>query len=156
MKVSTLLVITLILGICQLTLLDILRIFGIKPDLLLVTVVIAGLFLKTRLAVIFGVFVGIFKDIFSLTSFGLNVLLFSLWGFLVAKISRKLSIEDNLPAAILVLIIALLQNIASGLAFIYSGGFVPCGIFLRIVLLGSLYTALTLPVIIKLLKLKHD
>ncbi|MDO8662075.1 MAG: rod shape-determining protein MreD [Candidatus Omnitrophota bacterium] len=145
---------TLILGIFQLTFLEYFRIFGIKPDLLLVTVVIAGLFLEMRLAIIFGIFTGIFKDIFSLSPFGLNVLLFSLWGFLVAKISRKISIEDNIASVILVFVIALLQNIASGLALIYSGSFVPTGIFLRIILVGSLYTALTLPLILKITKIR--
>ena len=154
MKVTVLLIIALILGIFQLTFLEYFMIFGIKPDLLLVTVVIAGLFLETRPAVIFGIFAGIFKDIFSLSPFGLNVLLFSVWGVLVAKISRKISREDNIASALLVFIIALLQNITTGLVVIYSGSFVPVGIFLRIVLLGSLYAALTLPVILKFAKIK--
>ncbi len=154
MKVSVFLIVTLILGIFQLTFLEYFKIFGIKPDLLLVTVVIAGLFFEMRSAIIFGIFAGIFKDIFSLNPFGLNLLLFSLWGFLVAKISRKISIEDNIAAAIVVFIIALLQNIITGLTLIYSGSFVPTGIFLRIVLLGSLYSALTLPVILKFAKIK--
>jgi len=154
MKVSTLLVTTLILGILQMTFLEYFRIFGVKPDLLLVSVVIAGIFFKMRPVLIFAILTGIFKDIFSLSPFGLNVLLFSLWGFLVVKISREISIEDNIAAATLVFIIALLQNIATGLALVYSGSFVPIGIFLRIVLLGSLYTSFTLPVILKLTKIR--
>jgi len=149
MKASKLLIVTLILGVFQLSLLEYFRIFGIKPDLLLVTVVMASLFLEMRWAIVFGVAVGTFKDIFGLSPFGLNILLFGLWSFLSAKISRKISIEDNLSATLLVLVIALLQNIAMGLALIYSGDFVPCGIFLRISLLGSFYTALTLPLILK-------
>ena len=154
MKAPKLIITTLILGVFQLTLLDYFRIFGIKPDLLLVSVVLAGLFLEMRWAIVFGVAVGIFKDIFTLNPFGLNILLFGLWGFLSAKISRKISIEDNLSATLLALVIALLQNITSGLAFVYSGNFVPVGIFLRISLLGSLYTALALPLILKAAKAK--
>lgn len=129
MKASKLLIITLILGVFQLTLLGYFRVFGVKPDLLLVAVVLAGLFLEMRWAIVFGAGVGIFKDIFSLNPFGLDILLFGLWGFLSAKISRKISVEDELSATLLVLVIALLQNIASGLAVIYSGNFVPLGIF---------------------------
>ena len=154
MKLSKLLIITLILGVFQLTLLGHFRIFGIKPDLLLVTVVLASLFLEMRWAIVFGVGVGIFKDIFSLNPFGLNILLFGLWSFLSAKISREITIEDTLSVTLLVLVIALLQNIASGLVVIYSGNFVPLGIFLRISLFGSLYTALTLPLILKVIRVR--
>ena len=154
MKFFRFLVITLILGIFQFTFLDYLRVFGVKPDLLLVSVVIAGLFLETREAVIFGLCAGVFKDVFLVNAFGLDVILFSLWGFLSANISRKISIDDNVTRVFLVFMIALLQNIASGLSLNLSGGFVPFGIFLRIVFLGSLYTALFLPLIIKIAKIK--
>jgi rod shape-determining protein MreD len=86
MKISRLIIITLILGVFQVTFLNYFRIFGVKPDLLLVAVVIAGLFLETRAAIIFGMFAGIFKDVFRVNAFGLNVILFSLWGFLSANI----------------------------------------------------------------------
>ena len=156
MKASVFLVITLVLGVFQLTLLDYFRIFGIKPDFLLAAVVIAGLFFPMRLTVIFGLFIGIFKDIFSLNAFGLNLLLFGLWALLTVKISRKMSIEDNITRALLVFVIGLLQNIASGLSMVYSGSLIPCGIFLRIVFLGSLYTAFTLPLILKIIKVRYD
>jgi rod shape-determining protein MreD len=154
MKISRLIIITLILGVFQVTFLNYFRIFGVKPDLLLVAVVIAGLFLETRAAIIFGMFAGIFKDVFGVNAFGLNVILFSLWGFLSANISRKVSIDDNVTRVFLVFIIALLQNIASFLSLSLSGSFVPVGIFLRISSLGSLYTALTLPLILKIAKIK--
>jgi len=154
MKPSKLIIVTLVLGVFQLTLLEHFRVFGVKPDLLLVSVVLAGLFLEMRWAITFGVCVGIFKDIFSLSPFGLNILLFGLWSFLTAKISRKISIEDNLAATFLAWVIALLQNIISGLGLACSGSFVPMGIFLRIAIFGSLYTALTLPLILKVVKVK--
>ncbi|MDD5568112.1 MAG: rod shape-determining protein MreD [Candidatus Omnitrophica bacterium] len=154
MKTPKLLFVTLILGLFQLVFLRHLTIFGACPDFLLIVVVIAGLFLKMRWAVIFGASVGMFKDIFSLSSFGLNILLFSCWSFMVVKISRKVSIEDNMIAVLLVFLIALLQNIISGLFIFYSGASVPLGIFLRIVILGSFYTALTLPFILKVIKVR--
>jgi len=154
MKVSRFLLITFTLGIFQFTLLNYFSIFGIKPDLLLVTVVIAGLLLQTRQAILFGLFAGIFKDVFGVDMFGLDVISFSLWGFVSAHISRKISIDDNVTRVFLVFIIALLQNIVSALSLNLSGSFVPLGIFLRIAFLGSLYTALTLPPILKITKTK--
>lgn len=154
MKISRLLILTLILGLFQLTWLQYFGFFGVKPDLLLVSVVIAGLFLRIRWAILFGASVGIFKDIFGLNIFGLNILLFGCWSFLAAKICRKVSIEDAASAAFLVFVIALLQNIVSGLAVFYSGASIPFGIFSRIVILGSLYTGLTLPLILKVAKIK--
>lgn len=154
MRISVFLVITLALGIFQSTFLEYFRIFGVKPDLLLACVVIAAIFMEPLPAIVFAALIGAAKDAFGLGTFGLNILLFSLWSFLVIKISRKVSIEDGPAIAVLAFIIAVLQNISTGLALVYSGSFVPSGIFLRIVLLGSLYTALTLPVILKLNKIK--
>jgi len=153
MRVSTFLVITLILGVLQVVFPDYLKVFGIKPDFLLAAVVMAGLFFQMRRAVIFGVSIGIFKDIFSLNAFGLNILLFGLWAYLAAKISRKISIEDNITRTLLVFVIALFENIASGLSIVYSGSLIPFGIFLRIVILGSLYTALPFALIFKITKI---
>ncbi|MFH0855699.1 MAG: rod shape-determining protein MreD [Candidatus Omnitrophota bacterium] len=152
MKALKLLVITFVLGLFQLALPQYLMVFGVKPDFLLVIVVIASLSLRMRWAILFGASVGLFKDIFGFNGFGLNILLFSCWSFLIVKISRKVSIEDAVVAALLAFVIALLQNIVSGLALIYSGVSVPAGIFLRIVILGSFYTALTLPLILKAIK----
>jgi len=152
MRANTLLITALVLGLFQITFLENFKVFGVKPDLLLLTVVIAGLFWETRAAVIFGIAIGILKDIFSLNTFGLDILLFGLWAFLTVKISRKVSIEDNLTRGLLVFIIALMQNIAVGLSGGLSGSFVPFGIFLRLVFLSALYTALPLPLILKITK----
>jgi len=154
MKLSTLAVILAALGLFQLTFLHYFRVFGVQPDLFLVGVVLASLFLEGRLAIIFSITLGIFKDAFSPAAFGLDILLFGLWSFLIVKITRKVSIEDNLSATLLIFIIALLQNIASGLSLAYSGNFIPPGIFLRAVFLGALYTALVLPLLLKIIKVK--
>ena len=154
MRVSVFLVIALILAVFQLTSLSYFRLFGVSPDLFLVCVFIASLFFKLRWSIIFSVLLGIFKDSFSPDTFGLNIILFSLWSFLIVQVSRKITIDDNITRALLLFIVALLQNIISGLLLFYSGGNVPTGIFLRIVFLGSLYTALTLPLILKIVKIR--
>lgn len=154
MKLSVFLVIALILAVFQLTFLNYFRLFGVSPDFFLVCVFIASLFFELRWSIIFSVALGIFKDSFSPDTFGLNIILFSLWSFLIVKVSRKVTIEDNITRTFLLFIVALLQNIISGLLLFYSGGNVPTGIFLRIVFLGSLYTALSLPLILKIIKIR--
>ncbi|MDD2679543.1 MAG: rod shape-determining protein MreD [Candidatus Omnitrophica bacterium] len=154
MKLSTLALIALALGLFQLTSLHYFKFFGAQPDLFLVSVVLASLFLEGRQAVIFSLALGIFKDAFTLSAFGADILLFSLWSFLIVKITRKVSIEDNLSRTLLLFIIALLQNIISGLVLVYSGSFIPLGIFLRLVFFGALYTALLLPLILKIMKVR--
>jgi hypothetical protein len=52
----------------------------------------------------------------------------------------------------LVFIIATIHNIITGLIFIYSGNFIPLGIFLRSVSLESLYTAVVLPLVIRIIR----
>jgi rod shape-determining protein MreD len=146
------LIITLALGLLQVTFLDQFKVFGIEPDFFLTTVVIAGLFFEIRLAVVFGACIGFFKDIFSLGTFGWDILLFSLWAFLTVKISRKVAIEDNITRTLLLFVIALMQNIAVGLSSGLSGSSIPFGIFLRVVFLSALYTALPLPLILKITK----
>jgi len=154
MKLSTLTVIALALGLFQLTFLHYFRVFGVQPDLFLVSVILASLFLPERRAIIFSLAVGIFKDVFTLNTFGLDILLFGIWSFLIVKTIRKVSIEDSLSRALLLFIVALLHNIISGLALVYSGNFIPPGIFLRAVFLGALYTGLVLPLIFKIIKVR--
>jgi rod shape-determining protein MreD len=154
MKLSTLTVVALILGFFQLTLLHYFKVFGAQPDLFLVSVILASLFLPERRAIIFSIAVGVFKDTFGLHTFGLNILLFAIWSFLIVKVTRKVAIEDNLSRLLLLFIVALLHNIISGLALVYSGNFIPAGIFLRAVFLGALYTGLTLPLILKIIKVR--
>jgi rod shape-determining protein MreD len=154
MQLSTLALILAALGLFQLTFLHYFRVFGVQPDLFLVGVVLASLLLQERLAIIFSIALGIFKDAFSPAALGLDILLFGLWSFLIVKITRKVSLEDNLSRTLLVFIIALLQNIASGLSLAYSGSFIPTGIFLRAVFLGALYTALALALILRTFRLK--
>lgn len=146
--------IVLALGLFQATWLDFFRVFGIKPDLLLASVFAASLFFEFRWAFLFSILAGITKDAFGSTPFGLNTLLFSLWSYLISKLSRKVSIEDDIAAASLFFIVALLHNILTGISIIYSGSFIPFGIFLRIIFFAALYAALTLPLISKIVRIR--
>lgn len=149
MKVWPLIIFTAILGVLQVTLLDCFKVFGVKPDLLLIAVFIAVLSLAIKPALSVGLLAGIFKDAFSLTPPGVSTILFPIWVFLIANLCREVSIDDNLTRLLLFFVVVLLNNIISGLVLIYSGVFLPLGIFLRITLLASIYTALILPLILR-------
>lgn len=142
--------IIVILGILQVTFFDAIKIFWLKPDLLLISAVCASLIFNPRAALSFGIFAGIYKDSLTVSYFGMNTLLFSLWVFLLLKLSRKISIEEDYLRLILIFVIALLHNIIYGLIHLYFQAPVSPGIFLRIVILGSLYTTLLFPAVFKI------
>ncbi|MDD2855702.1 MAG: hypothetical protein PHU01_09245, partial [Desulfuromonadaceae bacterium] len=71
-----------------------------------------------------------------------NAVLLPFWVFLIKKLIRRVSIEDNISRTLLFFVVSLLNNIIGGLVLVYTGVFVPPTIFLRIVILSSFYTAL--------------
>jgi rod shape-determining protein MreD len=140
------------LAMFQVTILDYFKIFSVKPDLLLISAVICALFFKFRLALLLGVFAGILKDIFGGYNFGVNTLLFTLWTFLVIKLSKKISLDNNFIRMLLIFIIAIFENIIHRLIMLSSGGSIPPGIFLRIAILSSFYTACLLPLMLRIIR----
>jgi len=135
----------------QVALIDYIKFFSAKPDLLLIATLIGGMFLELRLALIAGFIAGAIKDAFLLNTLGLNAALFPLWVILSSKLSRRISIDDNFSRAVLVGVIALLNNIISVLLLAYAGFAVPFGISLRIILFASLYTALVCYILLRIL-----
>lgn len=140
----------IILALLQATLLNYINIFNIKPDLLLISVIISSLFFEPAWALSLSIFSGILKDIFSTNAFGMNAILFLLWSFLIIKLSRKITFDNNYIRLALIFIIAIINNIIIRLFFLFLDNFIPWGIFLRITLVESLYTALFLPLVFKL------
>lgn len=140
------------LGAVQVTLLNYARLFGLKPDLLLICAILASLIFEQRLAFVFSVSCGLFKDAFNASTFGLNIILFSFWSLLIVKVSREISLDDEYRRAGLVLVIALLQNSFTGIMLMMAGEMISLGIFLRIALLGSFYTALVSLLVFRIAK----
>jgi len=142
----------------QLTILDYFKIFGVKPDLLLASIVIASLFFESKWVIVLAVFAGILKDIFGINTLGINVLLFPLWGFIVIELSKRLSIENNFIYLGFIFIITILNSMMLRLISMFMGSIVVSWvIFLRIAFLESLYTSLISPLLFKITKLvlKH-
>ena len=143
------LVTIVILGLLQVTLLNYVRIFNVKPDLLLISLVISSLFFGMKWAFILGVSAGITKDVFAANTFGTNTLLFAIWTYLIIKLSKKIAIDNNYTRLPLVFIIVLSNSIISRLILLTQGNVVPLGITLRIIFFEPLYTALIFPLVFK-------
>lgn len=140
MKKINIFFIIVILAIFQVTTLDYLKIWDIKPDLLLIALVTVSLSFRLRLALSLSVFIGFLKDTFSINTFGLNTLLFPLWTFLIIKLSRKVVLENNFIRALLVILVIIFNNLTTRFINLIFGQSIPIGIFLRVTCLESLYT----------------
>lgn len=122
------------------TVLNYFRVFNVKPNILLAASIIASLIFSANFALMFSIISGFLKDIFCSGQFGFNSLLFALWSFLVIRLSKKITLENNFIRLALILIAVILNSIATKFVFSYSGKIVPLGIFLRITFLESIYT----------------
>ena len=143
----------ILLGLVQATLLNNFRIFGVKPDFLLIAIVIASTFFKLEKILILAVFAGILKDSLSTNVFGVNTLLFPFWSYLTRVLSGKINLDNNLSYTVLILAIGILNGITRlTFASLGSALFIPFGVFLRIIFLESLYGAIAAPLIFEIIK----
>jgi rod shape-determining protein MreD len=126
------------------TVLNGLRVFGVQPQIALVCVVLASLYLDSAAALGLAIFAGLLKDIFSPCQLGMNTLFFVFCAWAVRKLSRKISLETNYLVLGLICAVVVLRGI------IFSGT-APVGICLRIIILETAYTAAVFPLAIRLM-----
>ncbi|MCX5702439.1 MAG: rod shape-determining protein MreD [Candidatus Omnitrophica bacterium] len=153
MKKWIIFLVIIILALLQVTFLDYFKVFGARPDLLLISVVIVSFHLGFRRALSSSILAGSLKDIFSANTFGLNILLFPIWSLLLIKLSKKVSIDSDSVRATLIFFIAVFNNIIARMILLFLGNFIPFGVFLRVTLFESLYTACIFPIMSKFIKL---
>lgn len=137
--------------VLEVTSLNYFRVFNVSPQLLLVAVVVASLAFDLKWALFFSILSGILKDIFCPESAAFNTLLFAFWSFLIVRLSRKISVDNNFIRVALLFIITILNNILVKLSFVYLGKFIPLGIFLRTTFLESLYTVFVSVLVFKII-----
>lgn len=152
MKKWVSLVAILAVALLEAMLVDHFKVFGAKPDLLLITLVIlAGFFLfQLPWLITLAIIAGIFKDIFSANIFGVNTLLFCAWAILIVRISKRISIDDDLRRAALIFALALLDSISTRIILVLWGNPIAWGIFLRIGFLNALYTLIVSPLMFRI------
>ena len=142
----------LLLGLLQVTVFDIFKVFNIKPDLLLIMVAIAALRFELKWVLILSLIAGFFKDIFSAQNFGMNSALFVLWGYLITRVNKEVSIDYDLIRLVLVIIVVALNFILTQAILVYLGNYIPLGVFLRGIILQVIYTSLFFLPVYKLIK----
>jgi len=133
--------------ILEATVLNNFKLFGVKPDLLLISVVVFGLFLPAFWVIVFSCFCGLLLDIFYSGPFGVNIVMFCILGLLSRKLAKNLYIEnDNVVIAVVFAASLLLSfirrfmvpNVSSWLA-------------LRFCIQEALYTAFFSPFVFRVL-----
>ena len=138
----------LVIFVCALlqpTVLNSIRFFGVKPDLLLICVVIAALEFELKWALILSVSAGLLKDSLGVQSFGFNAIMFGAWSLLIIRLKRDISFDNLYMVIALTAVVTLAHHLLFGLALVYFGSFIPLGIFVRIMIIETFYTALCLP-----------
>jgi rod shape-determining protein MreD len=126
--------------------------FHCQPDLLLIFMVALVFYTDFRTALFFGILAGLAKDIFLPGALGINTICFSIWSYLIFRLSRQMTSEEHYVRLLIVLAAALLNNFIVGLQSVAAGNIIPAGIFLRNLIITSVYTTLLSPWIFKLTK----
>ena len=139
-------------GIIQATFLSYFRVFTVKVDLLLICAVIAALSFPLKWSLFFCLLAGVFKDAFGVNVFGLNTALFCLWGFLIAKLMREITIDNNMMRILLIAVVTLFHNLLTGMILIYFGEVVPFGVILRVLILSPILTSIFFIPVFKLVR----
>ncbi len=152
MKKWPFLLAVIILATLQLIWPSFLIFFHCKPDLLLAFAVLSVFYLDYRTALLFSILAGLFKDIFLPFDFFINTILFGVWSYLVFRLGRQISTDNSYVRLVIVLAVALINNIIIGLGVLNSGNIIPLGIFLRTVIISSVYTVVLSFLISKLIK----
>ena len=90
----------LLLFFIELILFDKLRIYGVRPEILLIVTIFFGFHFGIARGIEIGALSGILKDVFSITTFGVNVFSFLLIGFLSGYLKDKLFKENFVTQAL--------------------------------------------------------
>jgi len=140
----------LIFSLLQVTFVDYIKIFGAKPDLFAVAVVIAAIYFAPRWALAISLFAGILKDTFSIDAFGINTLLLPILCFLVMRLSKEVTLDNIVASGIVTFVVIIVYALLSRLISMYSNNQIPFLAFLRISFFEALYTALIFPLIFRI------
>lgn len=152
MKKWPIILVAIFLATLQLSWPTLLTFFRCKPDLLLALAVVLVLYLDFKTALALAIFCGLLKDVFLPGPVALNTILFLSWSYLIHKLSRQISTDHELIRLGIVLVVVFLNNLFTGLAAINSGNIILPTIFLRNLIIPTIYTAALFPLIFKLIK----
>ncbi len=123
-------------------LLNYIKIFGSKPDLLLICVIFFGLFLSPAAGLESGFAAGLLKDIFALDFLWINAIILGMTGFIAGAINTQFFKESKRADFILVflftifsmvlhyMIVLILSNsMAMGFSYFFMNSVIPTAIY---------------------------
>jgi len=79
--------------VLQLTLVDHLSIFGVRPDITVLIVVLLGLRRGPSAGTLIGFFLGLFQDLLAPSTLGMNMLAKSVLGYLSGRLGQNLALS---------------------------------------------------------------
>lgn len=147
MSISRFFILAFAAGLGQVAVFDRIRLFGAAPDLFMSSAVIAAVSFSPPLALCAGLFAGVFKDLFDVAPVAVNSILFPLTALLICRLNRTLSLESRLSCSLIAALAVMACNILAWFILAYSQGAVPRGIFVRVVMLDAVLTALAVSVL---------
>lgn len=113
-------------GILQTTLVSRITIAGLKPDLMIASLVYISLFLGTRYGIWSGFFGGLFLDLYSPQRLGVNALTYTAICFFLGEVGEKVYREK----AVTQFVILVAADIVHNLLYTAISGY-PLGLFSR-------------------------
>ncbi|MFA5320635.1 MAG: rod shape-determining protein MreD [Candidatus Omnitrophota bacterium] len=121
-----------------------LKLFGVKPDLLILTALMAAVFFRSGWALLYAVTSGLIKDSLVVSSFWVPYsLTFAVWALVARGISRRIVIDKWWLRFLLVFCLVNLDNLTGRIWSLLSGGtVVRLYMFIKVSLLESALTAL--------------
>jgi rod shape-determining protein MreD len=152
MKCWVLLPVILLFAIVQAVYGDFFSVFHARPDFLLSCAVLASLACPRRFAFALSVLCGVLKDCCGIHSFGVNTVLFALWSYAVLSVSKKITVQEPIIAALLMASVTLAHGTVLYLLFLASGKSIAFFLFLRIVLLETVLNSACFPVLLRMVK----
>ena len=140
------LLVLLSLALLQSTLLNYLRIFNFKPNIILAGLIICFLLFDIKSSVAFAFLLGVLRDLMSVYPFGFNTVICILWAVVVKRISKRLNVENFLVRNVMLFVIIVLNSLVMRFILFIPARSLSMGAFLRSMILEIIFTlALALP-----------
>ncbi len=135
-------------ALLEVAVLPFVQVFGAKPDLMLLCVFWVALEFPLYQALLISIYAAFVKDIFSASSWGLHMILFPLWVWVIKELSRKVTLENKTLRFVVLCMIILLHNILGCvLAAITGRGLASIGTIIRMTFSATFYSLLVFPLI---------
>lgn len=144
----------LIIYFLQINFFNNLRIFNVKPNLLIIFIVVLGLFLGSKIGLAFGIFFGILLDIFLGKNLGTMAISLGIIGYLGGILNINFTKESRLTQIIIVFFSTIIcESIFYFLIIIFLNVNIEIITFSKIVFIEAIYnvilTIIFYPLILK-------